>query len=103
MGRDSVVLLHFSHVGLLHFSHAHGKVLTARSELITLFREFVADDNPDLKLRFWRHVVAGAARCEHRLSSRARRTTASIFAATLVSCPQLFRRIAARAFHGDRV
>jgi hypothetical protein len=77
--------------------------MPARSELITLFREFVADDDPDLKLRFWRHVVAGAARCEHRLSSRARRTTASIFAATLVSCPELFRRIAARAFHGDPV
>ncbi len=74
--------------------------MAARKELVTLFRVLVADDDPDLKLIFWWHVVAGPSRCEHRLSRRARRATASIFAATLVSCPQLFPRIVGSTFHG---
>ncbi len=74
--------------------------MTARKELVTLFRAFVADDDPDLKLIFWRHVVAGPSRCEHRLGRRARRATASIFAATLVSCLQLFPCIVGCTFHG---
>ncbi len=74
--------------------------MTARKELVTLFRALVADDDPDLKLIFWWHVVTGPSRCEHRLSRRARRATAPIFAATLVSCPQLFPRIVVAHFTG---